>query len=121
MRYIHTCILLLISNSLIFAQTAFDKKYNLSNNKDYGLTLSENFEGGYLLIGTSRFPSNLDASFLINTNCNGDTIWTKQIDASPNIENPWAVQKTTNGYALAGEVYNDTIGVLNYYLVTVTK
>lgn len=84
------------------------KTYNRSDISDMGCSVIEGVSGGYFAIGNTRLPDNSNqALWLVRTNEQGDTLWTRTLDtlnmASPGIP---AVRVTSLGFALAGVVYN---------------
>jgi hypothetical protein len=92
--------------SLIYAQapdTLWTKTYG-GDSTDVGFSVKETFDGGYIIAGyTLSFGVNHADIYLIKTDINGDTLWTKIY----NIPNRWDmardVQQTSDsGYVVTG-------------------
>ncbi|MEI6852042.1 MAG: T9SS type A sorting domain-containing protein [Bacteroidota bacterium] len=84
---------------------------------NWGWALLQLPDGGYVITGQTKPSSNTDDIYLIRTNHNGDTLWTKTIggalrDASSSI------QKTNdNGFLIFGSTENYGAGNFDEYIV----
>jgi hypothetical protein len=74
---------------------------------DFGYSVQQTSDGGYIVTaGTYSLGAGSMDAWLIKTNANGDTLWTKTF-GTVNMDFCFGVQQTTDGgYILAGEVYN---------------
>ena len=82
--------------------TLWTKTYG-GNNNDFGYSVSQTADGGYILLGSSEsFGVGAADFYLIKTNANGDTIWTRTYGGN-DYEYGYSVAVTTNGgYILLG-------------------
>ena len=94
--------------------TLWTKTYGGISN-DLGYSVEQTTDGGYIFSGyTESFgvAGSRDV-YLVKTDANGDTLWTKTYGGS-SVENGWSVEQTTDGgYIVAG--YSGT--PYDYYLV----
>jgi outer membrane protein assembly factor BamB len=66
-------------------------------NNDEGYSVQQTTDGGYVIVGrTNSFGAGNYGVYLIKTNANGDTLWTKTIGGS-NADDAYSVQQTTDG------------------------
>lgn len=88
---------------------------------DFALCVKETSGGGYILVGNAkeRFDSQGHPTranlWLIKTDENGDTIWTRQYGNDLKYDNGWCVRPTSDGgYVMTGstETYGDVEGDL---------
>ena len=97
-------ILILFSVSIIQAQvdTLWTKTFGGSG-RDVGLSVQQTIDDGYIITGfTSSFGAGYDDVWLIKTNANGDTLWTKTFGGS-NMDWGQSVQQTMDGgYIITG-------------------
>ncbi len=97
--------------------TLWTKTYG-GDSTDLAYSVQQTDNGGFIVAGyTNSFGAgNLDA-YLINTNSNGDTLWTRTYGG---IDTDWgySVQQTSDGgFIMAGETYSYGIGGSDVYLV----
>jgi hypothetical protein len=79
MKYRHFILifLILVMPESINGQTTFYKTFSGSNS-DIGISVYQDSLGSILISGFSNFPgTGLSDLYLIKTNNNGDTIWTR--------------------------------------------
>ncbi len=97
-------ISILFSVSIIQAQvdTLWTKTFGGSG-RDVGLSVQQTIDDGYIITGfTSSFGAGYDDVWLIKTNANGDTLWTKTFGGS-NMDWGQSVQQTMDGgYIITG-------------------
>jgi len=84
------------------------KTYYKSLHSDQGYGVVNTLSGGYFAAGIARLPDNANqALYLVRTNDQGDTIWTKTFDtlawASPGVH---AIPCNSGGFAITGVVYD---------------
>jgi len=81
-----------------------------NNNDNFGHAGQQTIDGGYIIAGYTTLPSFGYNIYLIKTDSNGDTLWTKNYGGSKS-EEAWSVQQTTDGgYIIAG--YQDSTACL---------
>jgi hypothetical protein len=74
---------------------------------DYGYSVQQTTDGGYVIAGnTDSFGGANDDMFLVKTDTDGDTMWTRTYDGPGGYELAYYVQQTTDGgYIIAGYTY----------------
>ena len=96
-------LLLLFNFSLSFAQapdTLWTRVYG-GTNWDYGRSVQQTSDGGYVIVGTTESSGNSDVYF-IKTDADGDTIWTKTYGGA-DFSFGSSVQETFDGgYVIVG-------------------
>src|SRR3989442_620113 len=110
-------ILVLIFSALYIgaqAQITFQKTYGSSLDMEEGNSVLQTSDNGYIIVGTTPSFSNLNSIYLVKTDSNGDTLWTKAFggvnlgyDVGLSI-----IQTSDSGYALTG--YGQSFGMGNY-------
>ncbi len=113
-------ITLLLGLSMLFAQppdTLWTKTYGGAE-VDAGFAIQQTFDGGYIIAGhTISFGAGGVDVWLIKTNENGETLWTRTYGSSVN-EISVSVQQTTDtGYIIVGSRYPSSPGDTNVYIV----
>jgi hypothetical protein len=97
-------VLIFFSISIIQAQvdTLWTKTFGGSE-RDVGFSVQQTIDEGYIITGyTSSFGAGYDDVWLIKTNADGDTLWTKTFGES-NIDLGQSVQQTMDGgYIITG-------------------
>ena len=84
---------------------------------DNGRSGQQTSDGGYIVLGTSASFGGGYSSYLIKTDFNGDTLWTKLIGGTWN-EEGYSVQQTTDGgYIIGGLTNSFGTNDYNFYLV----
>jgi len=103
--------ILLNFNIRVLCQTTFNKYYDNFNSNDGVFCVFETSDHGYILAGTSYIStSGWQGSFIIRTDCNGDTIWKKVFDFSSTGADgfEYGFQDTDGCFVLTG-AFQDTI------------
>jgi hypothetical protein len=109
---------LLLSISLpSFAQIRFQKTFGGTNN-DEGYSVQQTTDGGYIIAGrTNSFGPGNYSVYLVKTNANGDTLWTKTFGGG-NVDDAYSVQQTNDGgYVITGETRSSGAGDYDVYLI----
>ena len=102
-----------IINTDINGDTLWTKTYGGSYD-DQGNSIQQTTEGGYIIAGfTESFGSGNGDVWLIKTDSNGDTLWTKVFVGSDYYDDAWrnsAVQTSDGGYIITGhQGYHDVL------------
>ncbi len=99
--------------------TLWTKIYGAGNH-DEGYSVLQTSDGGFIVAGTTvSFGSGNSDVYLIKTNSDGDTLWTKTYGGT-NADYCYEIQKTTDGgYILIGESLSFGAGVWNAYLIKI--
>lgn len=111
-------ILLLFRIDFIGAQDISFQKEIGGSKIEKGNCVKQTIDSGYIIIAnTNSFGAGKDDIYLIKTNANGDTIWTKTYGGS-NYEGGSNIQQTFDGgYILAGYSNSFSSGNNNMYLI----
>ncbi|MFA5300733.1 MAG: T9SS type A sorting domain-containing protein [Lutibacter sp.] len=84
---------------------------------DQGFSVMQTTDAGYVIAGTANSFEPFGDVYLVKTNVNGDTLWTKTY-GGPNSDAGNAVQQTTDGgFIIAGSTSSFGVTVENVYLI----
>jgi len=85
---------------------------------DYGCSVRQTSDGGYVVAGyTYSFGAGYTDVYLIKTDANGDTLWTRAYGGTLD-DYGWSVQQTSDGgYVIAGYAYVSGTGYCDIYLI----
>lgn len=85
---------------------------------DGGWSVQQTSDGGYIITGvTNSFGAGADDVYLIKTNANGDTLWTKTYGEADD-DLSYSVQQTADGgYIVAGSTWSFGVGTYDVYLI----
>jgi uncharacterized delta-60 repeat protein len=88
---------------------------------DYACSIQQTTDGGYIVVGgTISFGAGNWDSYVVKTNSEGDTVWTRTFGGD-NYDLPYSVQQTADGgYIVAGYTVSFGVGTPDYgnmYLV----
>ena len=84
---------------------------------EYGYTVQQTTDGGYVVGGTSNSFGNGAQVYLIKTNASGDTLWTRNYGGTGS-DRGYTVQQTTDGgYIVAGTTNSFGNGFDDVYLI----
>jgi hypothetical protein len=75
--------------------------------EDYGYSVKQTSDGGFIIGGsTDSFGASYDDAYLLKTDVNGDTLWTRTYEGTGGSEAANSVRQTTDGgFILAGYTY----------------
>jgi uncharacterized delta-60 repeat protein len=84
---------------------------------DFARSVQQTTDGGYIVVGSERFAGFNDDVYLVKTNSQGDTLWTRTYGGS-NWDEGYSVQQTADGgYIIAGTTASYGAGSDDFYLV----
>ncbi|MBU1708281.1 right-handed parallel beta-helix repeat-containing protein, partial [bacterium] len=88
------------------------------NNSEFGYSIEQTTDGGYIFGGyTQSFGSGNYDFWLVKTNTNGDSLWSRTYGGSAG-EECYSVQQTTDGgYVLGGYTQSFGAGATDYWMV----
>ena len=88
-------------------------------NYDYGYSVQQTADGGYIIAGTTEsFGTGGYDFYLIKTDANGDTLWTKTFDGISDDYGNHVQQTADGGYVIAGTTGN--YPTTDFYLIKTT-
>jgi len=99
----------------------WSKEYGLIspgiNTSDYGQSVRQTTDGGYIVTGKTMLTGNGDL-YLIKTDDQGDTVWTKTFGGVDINDVGHSVQQTLDGgYIVCGQIDEDSLGSADVYLL----
>jgi hypothetical protein len=85
---------------------------------DYGFSVEQTTDGGYIIAGyTASYGTGSWDVYLVKTNAQGDTLWTKTY-GGPGDDKGYSVQQTADGgYVIAGLTWSFGAGVSDVWLI----
>jgi hypothetical protein len=96
--------------------TLWTKTYG-GTGSDYFNSIQQTFDGGYIITGYTYYSwVNQNDVFLIKTDANGDTLWTKSFGGADNDFGNSIQQTTDGGYIIIGQTQSFGAG-WNVYLI----
>jgi hypothetical protein len=117
MKKIIVVSFLFFVNNCFGQQITFQKTYGGINN-ERGSCAKQTADGGYIITGwADSFGAGNWDIYLIKTNANGDTLWTKTYGGTDD-DYGFAVQQTTDsGYIIVGSTSSFGAGNFDTYLI----
>ncbi|MCD4774465.1 MAG: T9SS type A sorting domain-containing protein [Candidatus Aegiribacteria sp.] len=87
------------------------------SDRGYSIQITE--DGGFIITGSSEENTGGDGLnvYLVRTDCNGDTLWTKTYGGSLKDEGETVVITEDQGFAIAGYTYSYGAGDKDFYLI----
>ena len=97
--------------------TLWTKTYG-GTEHDCGYSVSQTQDGGYIVTGyTASFGAGSDAVYLIKTDANGNTLWTKTYGGTQDDRGRSVQQTMDGGYIVAGYTNYLSVTVYDVYLI----
>jgi hypothetical protein len=96
--------------------TLWTRTYDAVASTDIGFSVQQTQDGGYIVAGYSNNVTYNHDVYLIKTDSDGDTVWTKRI-GGPNTDEGYSVQQTSDcGYIVTGFTLSYGAGGHDLYL-----
>ena len=105
-------VIFLLIPTFVFSQ-GWEKTYG----HYFGTSVQQTIDGGYIVTGVTETFSSSGDVFLIKTNGNGDTLWTKTYGGNDD-DIGYSVQQTTDsGYIITGRTHSYGNGQTDLYII----
>jgi hypothetical protein len=99
-----------------FGDTLWTKTYDNSQN-DAGMAVQQTADSGFIVAGYTRYTISVNNIYLIKTDSNGDTLWTRQITDTITANAKSVHQTSDGGYIIVGVVAVPPTNTGNIYLI----
>ena len=110
-----TDIYLIKTNEI--GDTLWTKAYG-GNNNDDGYSLQQTTDGGFIITGaTESYGTGATDVYLIKTDLNGNSLWTKTYGGSDSDLGRSVQQTNDDGYIIVGDTYSSGAGLGDVYLI----
>ena len=97
--------------------TLWTKVY-IGFNDEVGYSIQQTFDGGFLIVGkTNTYGAGDDDVYLIKTNANGDSLWTKTYGGLSSDEGRYARQTADSGFIIVGSTNSFGNGANDIYII----
>jgi hypothetical protein len=112
-----TALLILALASPLVAQTAFQRTFGGSNS-DYGYSVAPTADSGYIITGyTWSYGAGERDVWLIKTNADGDTMWTRTFGGDSSDSGLSVAQTADGGYVITGYTWSYGAGRSDAWLI----
>jgi regulation of enolase protein 1 (concanavalin A-like superfamily) len=116
-KIITVCFLFFVSNCF-GQQVTFQKTYGGTTNGSVANSVQQTVDGGYIIAGTtSDFGAGSLNVYLIKTDANGDSLWTKNYGGVNGDEGQYVQQTSDGGFIIVGITETFGAGNLDIYLI----
>ena len=109
----------LVITAILFAQppdTMWTRQYDCLY-CEVGRAVQVTHDGGFIIVGSTGTTYQVRDIYLVRTDANGDTLWTRRFGGSGD-ERSWSgVQTTDRGFAIGGYTESFGAGDYDFYLV----
>ena len=86
--------------------------------QDRGNCVQETNDGGFVIVGeTWSYGNGRGDVYIVKTDINGDTLWTKSYGYSSDDEGNYIKQTTDNGYIITGDTRSEDLGINMVWLI----
>lgn len=110
-------VVLFCSINFAFGQITFQKTYG-GIAGGVGYSVEQTTDGGYIIVGSSYSASGVAPDiFLVKTNSNGDSVWTKTYGGADIDEANCVHQTFDGGYIICGSTFSFGVGNSDVYLI----
>jgi hypothetical protein len=112
------CVLLSVVylTSTAFGKVSWQRTYG-GDDDDQGRSVQQTSDGGFIVCGSTTRSTGYSDTYLIRTNAQGDTLWTRTCGGTKNDEG-YSVQQTADGgYIVAGTTRSFGAGGSDVYLI----
>jgi len=97
--------------AFLHAQVTFQRTYG-GTDDDYGYSVRQTADGGCIIVGyTNSFGAGADDVYLIRTDAEGDTLWTRTYGGADYDDGHQVQQTTDGGYIVAAVTCSFGVGV----------
>lgn len=87
--------------------TLWTRKYGMSPDPDYGRSVDQTTDGGYIVVGSTDYIGTGVDVYLVKTKANGDTLWTRRYDHW-DWDEGYSVQQTQDGgFIISGFTFDN--------------
>ena len=98
--------------------TLWTKTFGDSIYREIGLSIQQTLDGGYIITGaTSDYVPDSSDVYLIKTNANGDTLWTRTYGGTSDEYGRFVQQTADSGYIIVGYTRSFGAGLYDIYLI----
>src|SRR4026209_599371 len=117
MKKITVAFIVIVFSVNGFSQITFQKTYGGSGT-EYGWCVQQTFDGGYIITGyTNSTGAGGNDVFLIKTNSDGDTLWTKIYGGTADDYGYAVRQNADSGYTIACNTMSFGSGSFDIYII----
>ena len=100
--------------------TTWTKTYFKKNTNDYGVSVLQTNDNGFMILGeTINSYEETEDIVLINTDINGDTLWTRTYGGTDTDYGRSIVETNDNGYIICGSTYSFGSGGYDVYIIKI--
>jgi hypothetical protein len=102
--------------------TLWTKTYGEKFDSDYAYSVAQTSDGGYVIAGTTKpFLSADEDVYLLRTDSNGDTLWTRRYGGADDDQGQSVRETADGGYIIAGWTESFGVGLADFYVIRTTS